>query len=107
MRTLLLLAWAGEMLAVFIELPFILVCSWMLCARAIVRLNVSRRMSDRTVMGITAIVCLLLAEFLLFQMIYGASPANFFAKYLTAAGIPGLVGQVLFAVFPLAQLKSQ
>lgn len=107
LRTLILSPWAGETLAVVIELPFILAFSWVLCARATARLGVSRLRADRAVMGITAFICLLLAEFCLWQLIYGGPPINFFTRYSTFAGLLGLAGQVVFAAFPLVQLKLQ
>ena len=56
-------------------------------------------------MGLTALSFLLVAELVLSQLMFGNTPAQYLAGFTTAAGAVGLAGQVLFATFPLIQLR--
>ena len=106
-RLMLLTPTLGELVAVVIEVPVMLGFCWIICGRAIARLEVPPRNSDRITMGFTALAFLLAAELALATVMFGDSPADYAASMLTAAGAIGLGGQFLFAVFPLAQLRWQ
>jgi len=102
-RMMLLEPTLGDSLAVLVELPLILVLSWILCRRSIVRFQVSALWSARLLMGGVALAILLVAEFLLATLLFAESPGQFLGSLLTAAGLLGLGGQIVFALFPLLQ----
>ena len=104
-RMMLLEPIAGELLAVMIELPVILSASWLLCGRAVVRTQVSATAQARLIMGATALAVLLLAEFGLATVLFAEPAAEFLAGLLTPSGLVGLGGQIVFAHFPLLQLR--
>ena len=104
LRIMLLEPILGELLAVAIEVPVILVGCWILCARAIKLKEIPPRWPDRLVMGIIAFVCLFVGEVLLSIVFFGQTLTQFLASFLLAAGLLGLGGQLLFALFPLLQL---
>ncbi|MCB1670893.1 MAG: hypothetical protein R3F41_06460 [Gammaproteobacteria bacterium] len=94
----------GELSAVLIEVPVMLLLCWILCARSIAILRVPPRAFERAVMGAVALALLLLGELILAWLLFGAEPA----AYVADAGRPerwtGLLGQVVFGLFPLLQL---
>ena len=102
-RLMLLVPTLGETVAVLVETPFILGVSWLLCARAIGKFAVSVHFEPRLVMGVVALVCLLLAEFALWVGMFGNPAETFLPRYQTLAGMIGLLGQLLYAAFPLLQ----
>jgi hypothetical protein len=106
-RLIFLVPALGEFLAVLIEVPVILGLSWLLCARAIHKLQLAAEPRARLLMGAVAFVLLMLAEFLLARFMFGESTAVYLAGFGTAAGLLGLAGQIVFALFPLLQLFFQ
>ncbi len=104
-RMMLLEPTVGDLLAVIIESPIILALSWLLCRRAIDRFQVAALVSARLLMGGVALTILLLAEYSLATLMFAESPADFLGNWLTAAGLVGLGGQIVFALFPLLQLR--
>ncbi len=105
-RLLLLTPVVGATLAVLIELPVILSISWLLCRRAVELLAVPVQWQARGVMAASAFGVLLLAEFGIWIMLFDGSIQSFFARYSQTEGIIGLLGQILFALFPLIQLAN-
>ena len=106
-RLVLLVPVFGEFLAVLIEVPVILSLSWLLCARAIEKIGLAALPGPRLLMGAVAFALLMLAEFLLARFMFGESTADYMAGFATAAGLLGLAGQIVFALFPLLQLPFQ
>lgn len=104
-RMIALVPAVGETWAVVIESPFILGMSWLLCVRAIVRLQVSASLRERILMGGVALGSLLLAEYVLWIGMFGESTAGFFQRYATLAGIYGFFGQIAYGLFPLLQIR--
>lgn len=104
-RMMLLVPTVGELLAVLIELPVILAASWLLCGRAVIRLQVSADPRARGIMGATALGMLLLAEIILATLLFAEPPPEFLAGLLSPPGLVGLGGQIVFALFPLLQLR--
>jgi hypothetical protein len=51
------------------ELPLILTFSWLLCGRSVLRMQVSDKLVDRVVMGTVALLFLICAELVLYQLI--------------------------------------
>jgi hypothetical protein len=91
----------GELLAVLVELPLILAAAWWVCGRLVVAFRVPASVRDRLVMGGIAFTLLMAAEFGLARVLSGASPSMHLAAMLTPAGLVGLAGQMVFALFPL------
>ena len=91
----------GELFATLLELPWILCASWLVCRWAVLRFNVPDAAGPRLLMGGSAFVLLMLAEFILAVLLFGSSPAQFFAKLTDVAGLFGLAGQVVFALMPI------
>jgi len=106
-RLMLLVPTVGELLAVAIEVPVMLVFCWILCRQAILLLSVSPRGPDRLAMGATALLCLLFGELGLAIVFFGQTVTQFLTSFLLSAGLIGLAGQLLFASFPLLQLPLE
>jgi hypothetical protein len=97
----------GDLLAVIIELPLILSISWLTCAVIVSRGHVPATASARLIMGSTAFALLMASEFILGTFGFGRSLAEQLSRYRHAPERIGLAGQLLFAGFPLLQLKLQ
>ncbi len=97
-RTLWLAPAIGAIAAVAIEVPLILTVSWWWGRRLLAGQTLAT--AERAVMGGSAFVWLMLAEFGL-AMAFGRAPAAYLASFLTADGLLGLAGQLAFAALPL------
>jgi hypothetical protein len=97
-RTLLLAPAIGAMAAVAMELPIILAVSWLWGRRLLERQKLG--LADRAVMGGSAFVWLMLAEFGL-AMAFGRAPGAYLVSFFTVDGFIGLAGQLAFAALPL------
>ena len=106
-RLMLLEPLLGDLLAVLIEVPIMLALCWILCARAIQRLQLPATLSARATMGATAFVLLMLAEAGLAVFLFGNSLTEYANGYEEPARLFGLLGQFLFAVFPIIQMNGQ
>jgi hypothetical protein len=100
-RTLLLVPRTGELAAVALELPMMLVISWYACGRALRRHPVPEGTASRAATGALAFMFLLVAELILTLTAFGGTPATFAASLVTRPGALGLAGQIAFALFPL------
>jgi hypothetical protein len=103
LRTLLLLKFLGELTAVAIELPIILSISWLACAWLIRRYSLPAQLTQRAVMGATALLLLLLAEAALSLTLAQRSITEHLMLYNSRPVQLGLAGQLLFALFPWIQ----
>ena len=103
-RVLLLIPQVGETVAVSLETPLMLAASWFVCRWCVDLLDVHRRVGARAVMGVVAFTVLMLAEFGLSALVFGRSEAEFAASYASVSGAIGLVAQIIFAIFPAAQI---
>jgi hypothetical protein len=97
-RTLWLVPRVGELAAVALEMPFIIVVSWWWCGILLARQPLG--LAGRAVMGGSAFVWLMLAELALGQAL-GRTLVQHFAAMITSAGLLGLAGQLGFAAMPL------
>ena len=97
-RTLWLAPAIGDLAAVGVELPVMIGASWWWCRRLLARQTLAT--AERAVMGGTAFLILMLAEFGL-ATAFGRAPAAYLASFLTPAGLLGLAGQLVFAALPL------
>jgi hypothetical protein len=105
-RVFVLLPLIGELAAVALELPIILIISWLVCRRLISRFSVPATASQRLAMGALAFCLLMLVEVGLSVLVFDRSGAEYLAHLQTAPGLLGLAGQIAFALLPLAQLKN-
>lgn len=96
----------GRLLGVLIELPLMLVASWMLCGFVIRRRAVAPAVGARVVMGGWAFTLLILAEMLVGAWLFGRSPAAHFALYRDPSYALGLAAQLVFAAMPLLRLRD-
>jgi hypothetical protein len=97
-RTLWLAREVSELAAVLAELPLMIAASWWWCRRLLARQPLD--LAGRAVMGGTAFIWLMLAEFAL-ALAFGRTPAQYLAGLLAPAGQLGLAGQGVFALLPL------
>ncbi len=104
-RTLFIAPWAGPLAAVLIELPFILVISWLACSWVLHKFSVPNVDMHRLAMGAFAFALLMIAEVLVSVFVDGRNLGEHLALYKTLPAIIGLVGQIMFALFPFAQEK--
>ena len=94
---------ADRLVGVLIELPMMLIASWLLCAAVVRRLQVPAHAGSRLLMGGIAFALLLLAEMLVGVLLFDRTPAAHFALYRDASYALGLVAQIAFAAFPVIQ----
>lgn len=99
-RTLWLVPEVGELVAVRLELPLMLVISVIWCRHLLDGRTLG--LGPRALMGGSALVWLLLAEFGL-ALGLGQSPAAWAARLVTPVGLLGLTGQLVFGAMPLLQ----
>jgi len=97
-RTLWLAPAVGAVAAVAIEVPIVWAVSWWWARRLLARRPLA--LAGRAVMGGTAFLWLMLAEFGL-GLAFGQAPAVWLAGFATPAGLLGLAGQLGFAACPL------
>ncbi|MBI4909164.1 MAG: hypothetical protein HY820_36430 [Acidobacteria bacterium] len=93
----------GDLIAVLIEMPFMLLVSWFACSWMIRRMRVGPALTERITMGAAAFLFLMIAELVMSMTLFGSSPTEYFAEFREPHGLIGLAGQLAFALFPLAQ----
>ena len=89
----------GDMAAVALELPFMLLFAWATAGR-IYRTWPLGSPARRLGSGMVAFAMLLAAEMALAIALIGQDGAGFLASTLSAKGLLGLTGQVAFALIP-------
>lgn len=127
LRVTLLVPAIGEAMATLVELPIILAFSWLACGLAIGRFQVPASLVHRSAMGALAFALLMLAELLL-GIAMGVTPPGtgeahiegapvasafdqiarhvrrFLASFHEPGRLLGLLGQIVFGVFPVVRL---
>jgi hypothetical protein len=103
LRVMLLVPRIGHVAAVMIELPIILTASWLVCRALVKCWQVPPDSGSRILMGCTAFLLLMAAEFILAAALFGRSPEAFLADLCTAPGALGLAGQIFFGLWPWIQ----
>jgi hypothetical protein len=103
-RVLLVIPRLGETIAVIIEAPVILAASWFVCRWCVDRLHVRGTVTTRSLMGLVAFLVLMSAEMGLGAML-GRSLVDQVAAYGSPAGAMGLAARVIFAIFPVIQIR--
>jgi hypothetical protein len=105
-RVLLVVPRLGETAAVIIEAPIMLAASWFVCRWCAHRLDVRRSVLVRSLIGLVAFLVLISAEVGLGAAL-GRSLIEQLATYGSAAGAIGLAAQVMFATFPVIQVRRR
>jgi hypothetical protein len=104
-RTFLLQPILGATAAVAVELPLMLAAAWIACALVIRHFRLSARVAERSVMGFSAFLLLLLGEAVL-SLLVGRTLSEHFSLYRQPDAQLGLIGQIAFAAFPLVQGRA-
>lgn len=100
-------AWGlTPLVAVLIELPFILIVAWIACRAVLRSMPVPTHAGQRIAMGIVALVTVLALELAFATAISGISFTEFLASYGKPEVVLGLIGQIAFATFPLARMYA-
>lgn len=106
LRVLILAPRLGETVAILIELPLILLVSWIVCGWLIRVFTVAAAAGPRLAMGGAAFLFLMAAELALSVFAFGRPVSTHWQHYLTLAGALGLTGQIAFAAFPYLMLSG-
>jgi len=107
LRVLVLLPEMGELAAVAVELPVMLVLSWAIAGVLVRRYRVPARACARLAMGGVALALLLMAEAGLGVLGLGQDLTQHLAHYLAPAGALGLAGQLGFGLMPWLRLVAE
>ena len=102
-RVLLVAPRLGETTAVILEAPMMLAASWFVCRWCVDRLDVTRTVPARSLMGLVAFLVLMSAEVEL-GIVLDRSIVDQLAMYKSPSGAIGLAAQVIFAIFPVLQV---
>ncbi len=105
LRTLVMTPRLGETAAVALELPLLLLFSWVAARRLIGACRVEGSLAARLVMGAVAFALLMLAELALGLFAFGRALPEQAASWMTLPGALGLAGQAAFAIIPVVQLR--
>ena len=89
----------GSTPAVLLELPILIVASWIV-ARRLLR-DRSLTLPERAVMGATAFTLTMSSEVALSGIMRGQSITDWASAVATPLGLAGLLGQVVFAAIPM------
>jgi len=107
LRRLFLDAYTGPVIAVLVEIPFMLLFAWYLCRLLVERLVIPPDISTRLMMGFVAFALVMTGEILMAIQLQDGRFADFFRMFDLPENRIGLAGQVAFALFPLIQVYSE
>lgn len=97
----------GEVTAVVLELPIILMVAWFACGWILSKFRVPKKTFDRLAIGAFALLLLLIAEALLSVGLAGQSLQQHLHSYTQAGPLIGLVAQLLYAGFPAVRAQTR
>jgi len=100
-RTLFVAPQFGDVVAVMMEVPLILIFSWRAARWLVGRMSPPPLATERLAVGLVAFALLMAAETTLSVALFDRSLAQQFAAYAKLAGAIGLAGQMVFALIPL------
>lgn len=107
-RVSLLAPRVGELAAVVTEVPVILIVSWRATNAVVRKRSISQRVADRAVMGLVAFVTLMMAELMLAVIAFGKTSSEFLKEITSSRPqMIGLVGQMLYGLFPLVEANMK
>ena len=99
-RTLLVAPRTGDLIAVLLETPIILLVSWFAARWCVRRFEVPAHAPDRLAMGLVAFALLMSVETALGLVLFARPLAQQLAAFATPAGAIGLLAQVAFGLMP-------
>lgn len=97
----------GATQAVAVELPFMLIATWLASTWIVARAPVPPRLYHRLVMGGLALALLLISEFGLAALLQHQTLRQFLQELASPHGLFGLSGQILFGLFPVLQILTR
>lgn len=100
-RTLIVEPRTGEVVAVLIEAPIILLVSWFAAGWSTRRFSVPPEALVRLAMGFAAFALLMAVETAMSLLLFGRPLTQQLAAYATLAGAIGLLAQTAFGFMPL------
>lgn len=106
-RTLLVAPRTGDVVAVLVETPFVLLASWFAARWCTRRFSVPAQAPDRLAMGLAAFSLLMTVETALGLVLFGRPLAQQLAAFGTPAGAIGLLAQVAFGLMPLLSTRRR
>ena len=106
-RTIVIVPLTGPLIAVLLEMPFVLTVAWLLCGPIMRRCAVPAAWPARAAMGLVALSVILLLEAALATLGFGQTLAQHVAAYAQTGPQLGLAAQVVFATFPLLRRQSR
>lgn len=104
-RTIALAPYLGPALATILELPLMLLISWLACDWVVNRYAIAPHIKTRVSMGLIAFALLIAAETALGMLGFGRSLADQIAIYRETGPALGLAAQMAFALFPIVQAR--
>ena len=104
LRVIFIVPAVGGLWATWLELPFTLAASWLVCGW-LVRIVDVRSQGQAIGMAAVAFALLMVAEAVGSMLLLGRSIEAHIASYTTWAGSLGLAGQIAFGLFPVVQHK--
>jgi hypothetical protein len=107
LRNVFLVTYTGPMIAVLIEIPFILLFSWYFCLLLTGKLAIPPDVHGRLVMGGVAFACLVTGEILIAMLLQHGRMTDYLLSFDLPENRIGLVGQIAFALFPVIQGYGQ
>lgn len=107
LRIFLLIPRVGELAAVAIELPVMLLVGWIAAAVVIRWFGIPPALAARLRVGLIAFALLMAAELALTLFLFEKSAAEHVAAYRSASALLGLAGQIAFALFPAMLLLGR
>ncbi len=106
-RTLFVAPVIGDVGAVLIETPIILVVSWFAAGWSIRRFSIPTAAADRLMMGLAAFALLMAVETAMSLLLFARPLVEQAESYVTPAGVIGLLAQVAFAIIPLLAARGR
>lgn len=100
-RTLFVAPRTGEVVAVLVETPIILLVSWLAAGWTIRRFSVPAKAPERLAMGFAAFTLLMTVETAMSLLLFGRPLDQQLGAYATPAGAIGLLAQIAFGLIPL------
>lgn len=91
--------------AMAVELPIMLIASWIICGGVLTRFDIGAERGERSLMSATALVLIVIAELALARLLAGQTFGETLASYRNIPAIMGLATQVAFVLFPLFRLR--
>lgn len=107
LRIFFLIPYTGSVIAVLIEIPFMLVFAWFFCRFLTRRYDIPNETNDRLAMGILAFGLLMVGEALITVVLQAGRMTDFFTMFDLPENRIGLGSQIAFALFPVIQSYGQ